>query len=120
MSSLAQEYYGDVKYTQLLIDGNPGITDPDRLAVGTVLQIPPRPAEAPAASGSEVMTASSPARNAANPRTYTVKAGDTFYGVARDVLGDASRWRELLALNNDLVHGDPTRLQVGQVIVLPE
>jgi nucleoid-associated protein YgaU len=52
-------------------------------------------------------------------RTYVVKAGDTFYDIAREVLGSASRWKELFELNRDLVHGDPKRLRAGQVLTLP-
>jgi nucleoid-associated protein YgaU len=48
-----------------------------------------------------------------------VRAGDSFYSIARDVLGDASRWRELLELNSALVDGEPTNLRVGQVVQLP-
>jgi nucleoid-associated protein YgaU len=55
-----------------------------------------------------------------NRQTYTVKTGDTFYGIAQDQLGDASRWQEIFDLNKDVVHGDPKRLQVGHVLVLPD
>ncbi len=58
-------------------------------------------------------------KSAANSRTYQVKTGDSFYGIARDVLGDANRWNELLALNREKVDSNPNRLRVGQVLVLP-
>ena len=121
LSSLAQIYYGDVKYAQLLIDGNPGLGDPNRLRVGALIKIPPLSSDLEVRSAVKpVIRAASAAQEAGKRRVYTVKPGDTFYGVARDVLGNASRWKELLALNRELVQGDPTRLQVGQVIVLPE
>jgi nucleoid-associated protein YgaU len=48
-----------------------------------------------------------------------VKSGDSFYKIAKEQLGNAERWKELLDLNKTLVHGDPTQLQPGQTLVLP-
>jgi nucleoid-associated protein YgaU len=121
LAGLAQEYYGHEKYVSLLARHNPQITDPHRLRVGTEINIPPRPAEDDkpmSLSGARSEKAAPPADGAR--RTYTVKSGDSFYAIARNVLGDASRWEEVYALNRDLVHGDPTRLQVGHVVVLPQ
>ena len=117
-SALAERYYGSAKLTRFLIDSNPQISDPNRLRVGTIVKIPPRPSD-------ETLqrTASAP-KPSATPveggrQTYRVKPGDSLYAIARDVLGDPARWKELFELNKELVHGDPSRLQVGQVIVLP-
>jgi len=52
------------------------------------------------------------------PATYTVRKGDTFYGIARKVYGDPARAADLVRANRDRVP-DPTRLRVGQTIVLP-
>ncbi|UCE58343.1 MAG: LysM peptidoglycan-binding domain-containing protein [Phycisphaerales bacterium] len=71
------------------------------------------------AARSSTTGAKSPDKIAAGRRTYTVKPGDSFYAIARTVLGDASRWKHLFALNRDLVGGDPKKLQVGQVLALP-
>lgn len=115
MSALAKRYYGSSRYTQFLIQNNPQIADPNWLRVGMTVRIPPKPEEdAKAASLSrEVKAGDVP------PRSYRVEPGDTFYGIARDVLGDSSRWKELFELNKQAVHGDPTNLRVGQVITLP-
>ncbi len=116
-SSLAHRYYGSTTFTRFLIDSNPHIADPDRLRIGTIVKIPSRPAvsamQIPASAGSPVAKASD------GPPTYVVKPGDSFYVIARDVLGDARRWKELFELNREAVKGDPTRLQAGQVLVLP-
>lgn len=121
MSSLAKMYLGDVKFTDQLARYNPQISDPARLALGARIKIPPTPqAAATATMKKPVKKASSPASNkTSGQRTYTVKSGDTFYGIARDVLKDSTRWNELFELNKKLVKGDPTRLQVGQVIRIP-
>ena len=104
---LAEVYYGSQRYTGHLLKANPQVTDPTRLTVGTVLQIPPRD------------RAADTRRVAAGEGTYVVKSGDTFYGIARDVLGSAARWQELLEFNSALVNGDPKNLRPGQVLSLP-
>ncbi|MBU0719679.1 MAG: LysM peptidoglycan-binding domain-containing protein [Planctomycetes bacterium] len=114
LASLAQNYYGHERYVQLLIESNPQINDPSRLSVGEVVNIPPAPAE----DGPAAQRASR--GPSATARTYTVKAGDSFYEIARQALGDASRWEELYALNKETVHGDPKSLQIGQVLTLPD
>lgn len=117
-SLLAERYYGSARLTRFLIDNNPQISDPNRLRVGTIVKIPPRPSDETLQRATS--TASPSATSAEGQRrTYRVQPGDSFYAIARDVLGDPGQWRELFELNKELVHGDPTRLQVGQVIVLP-
>ena len=108
-SILAEVYYGSQQHTGFLVRANPQVKDPNRLLVGTVLNVPPL--------GGQVRTAA-----AASPTpkgTYRVKEGDSFYGIARDVLGDSGRWQELLALNRELVDGDPQKLRAGQLVKLP-
>ncbi|MEA3366739.1 MAG: LysM peptidoglycan-binding domain-containing protein [Planctomycetota bacterium] len=53
------------------------------------------------------------------PPTYTVAKGDTFYGIARKVYGDASLARKLVRKNRGRVP-DARRLRVGQKILLLE
>lgn len=119
MASLATEYYGNEKYARFLLDANPRITDPKQLKVGMIVQIPPAPEGGlPPARSAHASKRSAP-KPARSSRTYTVKAGDTFYGIARDKLGDATKWKELLALNEKLVNGDPKSLRPGQVLALP-
>ncbi len=116
-SSLAEHYYGSAKFTRFLIENNPQITDPNRLRLGAIVRIPTRPTDS-AQLGSTVRK-SAAAKTVDGRRTYVVKPGDSFYAIARDVLGDATRWKEVFELNRQSVRGDPTRLQVGQVLVLP-
>jgi murein DD-endopeptidase MepM/ murein hydrolase activator NlpD len=49
--------------------------------------------------------------------TYTVQTGDSFSSIAAKVLNDASRWREIWALNPEI--RTPTQLKAGQRIRLP-
>lgn len=50
-------------------------------------------------------------------RTYTVQAGDLLSTIAVEVYGDQSKWFDIAQANPTI---DPKRLQVGQVLVLPD
>lgn len=63
---------------------------------------PPRPLESPAPP--------------AAGNTYTVQKGDTLWSIAQKFLGNGQRWREIVDVNPGL---DPSKLKVGQSIVLP-
>ena len=45
---------------------------------------------------------------------YTVKKGDTLWGIAQTQLGASSRWKELG------YQGDPNKLQIGEDLVIPQ
>ena len=49
------------------------------------------------------------------PRTWTVKRGDTLWGIACTLYGDGTRWRELARKNGV---SEPRRLPIGKVLVL--
>ena len=49
------------------------------------------------------------------PETYTVRKGDTLWGIAVRFYGDGTRWSVLAAKNNI---GDPKHLPVGKVLRL--
>jgi len=48
--------------------------------------------------------------------TYTVRPGDTLFGIAGRLLGDGRRWKELVDANPGL---DPQAMKVGQVLKIP-
>lgn len=119
-ASLSRMYYGDEKYTQFLIEQNPAIADPSQLRVGTTIKIPALDSESDSREAeASVVTARVKSKPSGDQRSYTVKSGDTFYGIAGKALGNASRWREIYELNKSHVGGDPSRLKVGQVLILP-
>ncbi len=127
LTSLSQTYYGSGKHAALLKKANPSANETGPIAVGTAIRIPPLPAEAdakPAATkGAEHLagaTASPKSSAAGERKTYVVKSGDSFYRIAKEQLGNSTRWKELLKLNEKLVNGDPTNLRAGQTIALPE
>ena len=54
-------------------------------------------------------------------QTYTVKAGDTLFGIAQQQLGDGKRWREITkADGTPVTDADATTLQVGQELCIPD
>jgi len=51
-------------------------------------------------------------------KTYTVKAGDTLSGIAKEQLGSASSYMKIFDLNKDQLT-DPDKIKPGQVLKLP-
>ena len=49
------------------------------------------------------------------PRTYTVRAGDSLWGIATRFYGDGTQWRTLAEKNGI---ADPKKLTVGRVLTL--
>ncbi len=50
--------------------------------------------------------------------TYTVKKGDTLWGIAQKYYGDGTQWRKILAANSNLVK-NPRTMRVGITLVIP-
>lgn len=78
-----------------ILAANPSITNPNRISVGQVLNIP--------------------AKANAMPTTYTVVAGDTLSKIAKKV-GNGCTWQQLAKLNNIKA---PYVIRKGQVLKLP-
>ncbi len=49
---------------------------------------------------------------------YVVKAGDSLSAIARAVLGDVNRWKEIWEANKQAVP-DPNVINVGQELLIP-
>jgi nucleoid-associated protein YgaU len=62
---------------------------------------------------------SSTAPAPAGGRTYTVVAGDSLSKIAKKLLGNANRWRDIHALNKDVVK-NPDVIHPGQVLKIPD
>lgn len=50
--------------------------------------------------------------------TYVVQPGDSLSKIAKELLGDATRWSEIFELNKDQIE-DPNLIHVGQELRLP-
>lgn len=51
--------------------------------------------------------------------SYTVKPGDTLWGLARKYLGDGARYTAIYDLNRDVIGQDPSMLHSGMVLTIP-
>lgn len=87
------------------------------LAIATLLGsiVPAVPARAHA-QGSAALPPTASAR-VSKPRTYTVREGDTLWGLARTLLGDPHRWELLYRLNLGVVL-NPRSIEPGMVLRL--
>ena len=71
-------------------------------------------------TGGPGAAAAAPAATAAPAaaKTYTVKAGDTLSGIAKEHLGSAGAYMKIFELNKDQLT-DPDKIKPGQVLRLP-
>jgi nucleoid-associated protein YgaU len=123
LAAIAQRYYGSAALVQHLLTANPRITDPRRLKIGDVINIPKPPAGAAVnvskAHAGSTTGARQPQRAAAG-RTYRVREGDSFYSIAEAIYGDGARWQDIFRLNRALVKNDPRKLRPDMILKLPE
>jgi nucleoid-associated protein YgaU len=56
--------------------------------------------------------------NTVPPKTYTVKAGDCLWNIAKANLGNGARYGEIYSLNTDIIKS-PNLIYPGQVLKLP-
>jgi nucleoid-associated protein YgaU len=71
----------------------------------------------------DIRVTGGPAAGASAPvavasKTYTVKAGDTLSGIAKEHLGSAGAYMKIFELNKDQLT-DPNKIKPGQVLRLP-
>lgn len=67
---------------------------------------PPEPSRSPAATTSD------------NTAIYVVESGDTLIRIARKILGDGERWREVFELNQDKLKS-ADHVEVGMKLKVP-
>ncbi|MBA2565697.1 MAG: LysM peptidoglycan-binding domain-containing protein [Gemmatimonadetes bacterium] len=75
-----------------------------------------RPAPAPSAAGAQA--APGPQAQAASPRTYEVKSGDSLSKIAKQVYGNGNDWPRIFEANRDQIK-DPDLIHPGQKLVIP-
>ncbi len=110
--TLAQRFYGDGKYMNLIIQANPDI-NPVRLSIGQKLVIPKRVGAArplTSSAGSKVPTAGP------GQKVYTIADGDLLGSIAKREYGSAKYWPAIVKANPGL---NPNRLPIGSKILLP-
>jgi len=132
LTRIAAKHYGQGsrRFIKAIVDANrSAIADPDKLRAGIDLVIPSMDATAVAPSGgavaTDVATADRPnARPMSRPdrggqyRWYQIKKNDRYISIAREELGDASRWEEIYELNKEKFP-DAGMIREGVRIKLP-
>jgi nucleoid-associated protein YgaU len=58
------------------------------------------------------------AEKADESRSYVVQPGDTLSEIAKEVYGDASRWKEIFEANKDQIK-EPSLIQAGWELRIP-
>ena len=66
----------------------------------------------------DIQVTGGPAAAPSAGKTYTVKAGDTLSGIAKEHLGSAGAYMKIFELNKDQLT-DPDKIKLGQVLHLP-
>lgn len=84
------------------------------LAVGTSPLRYERPI--PVATRTIAIQDAPPTFTPAPPASHVVEPGETLIAIARNELGDASRWRDIVAVNPGL---NPSEIKAGQRLKLP-
>ena len=99
---LAEIYLGNGARWRELRGMNPTRTNrPELLLLGSTVLVPTR-----------VVGRGTPVA-----KSVTVQKGDTLWGLAREHLGRGAAWKCLAETNPEL--GEPTRLQIGQRVMMP-
>lgn len=68
--------------------------------------------------GVEIAEGAGGAQTVQQEKTYTVKPGDSLSKIAKNLYGDANRWKEIHEVNQDEIK-DPNKIFPGQVLRLP-
>ena len=97
--------YGDCWFSIRLIEARDLIVLADGEKVGTS-RVGTSTATKPASSRPTPPT----------PKTYTVRSGDNLWIIAKKLLGDGSRWREIYNKNRNVIGPDPNKIYPGQVL----
>jgi len=52
-------------------------------------------------------------------KTYTIRSGDCLWNIAKDNLGDATKWSDIYKMNSDVLGTNPSLIHPGTSIQLP-
>ena len=52
-------------------------------------------------------------------QSYTVKEGDTLYGIAEQIYGDGNEWEKIYQANQAVIGDNPDLIQPGQELTIP-
>lgn len=120
LSSISLKIYGNADFWPLIYENNKNIIkNPNSIYAGMVLAIKTYfPVTTPSATDTPVPEAV-PVIPSAPSGTYTVKAGDCLFDIAKQVYGNGNLWRMIYEANQDKLKS-PQTIYTGQVLVIPE
>ena len=58
--------------------------------------------------------------NTTTPKTYTVKAGDCLWNIAKSFYGNGADYTKIYEANKGVVGSNPNLIYPGQVLTIPE
>lgn len=131
MESIAERELGSRRYASAIQRSNP-FGSPDLLKVGNRILIPKDPTNiqgkivepASSGAGSEASRPAEPPKAPADAgksgRTYTIKADDTLWGIAKQFYGKGSQYKLILDANKDKISDPNANLPVGMEIIIPD
>jgi len=76
--------------------------------------------ESKAKQAAEKLVATGTGAAAEVKQVYVVKSGDSLSKIAKELLGDASRWPEIYELNKDVIGDNPNLIKPGQKFKIPK
>ncbi|MCL5667139.1 MAG: putative Ig domain-containing protein [Patescibacteria group bacterium] len=126
--SIAQRFYGDGSRWREILEANTDkVKNPRTMRVGITLVIPGVPAGATIGSSAGAATPAAELQRIkaelGSPiqplGTYTVKRGDTLWGLAQRYYGDGTKWIYIQAANAEKVP-NPRTMRVGITLVIPK
>jgi nucleoid-associated protein YgaU len=121
LSGISKQYFDTVTKWKLILETNKDlISAPEDLRPGMKLVIPNTTAAVAPVTASAATSANTLAAGAAAAaRTYTVKKGDTLYGIAMRFYSSGSQHKKLLRANRDQLQSAQD-LRPGMVIDVPK
>ncbi len=126
LSEISMRYYDTSRKVDEILAANPDIKSATALKIGQKIKIPAANAQAAAATEetiekivAKMEEADANRTNSKAARTYTVKKGDTFYSIAEEIYGSASRWQDIFKANKRVVKSKPKNLKPGMVLEVP-
>ncbi|MEO0478700.1 MAG: LysM domain-containing protein [Planctomycetota bacterium] len=119
---IARRYYpgqNPFRVSRAIADANPNVR-PTRMQLGTEIVLPVYDGTTPAARGGSGTSGSTRGvSGGAGSGSYKVRAGDTLTAIARRHYGSTSK-AAINALRQANRNVDPRRLQIGQVLAIPD
>lgn len=112
LSEIAQHYLGSHRDWVLIVSANPGL-DENTLRVGKPITIPAR------GPRTTVQNRVVPTSVPVGSRQHTVTDGDSLSTIADRYYGHEKHWQRVFEANRATLGGDPDRLRLGMVLVVP-